>query len=63
MKDLAKKTDKELTKMLTEKKESLRATRFDTSGTKVKNVKEASNTRKDIARILTELRARELKSA
>ena len=60
MADLKKKTEKELIKTLGEKRESLRNFRFDTTGTKIKNVKEGVNTRKDIARILTELRAREI---
>ncbi|MCK5096393.1 MAG: 50S ribosomal protein L29 [Candidatus Pacebacteria bacterium] len=60
MTDLKKKTEKELIKTLVEKRESLRSFRFDTTGTKIKNVKEGVNTRKDIARILTELRAREI---
>lgn len=61
MKGLEKKTDKELQKLLAEKRESLRGFRFDTTGTKIKNVKEGSNIKKDVARILTELRSRELK--
>ena len=60
MVDIKKKTEKELIKTLAEKRESLRSFRFDTTGTKVKNVKEGVNTRKDIARILTELRTREI---
>ena len=54
-------TEKELHKILTEKRESLRNFRFDTTGTKVKNVKEGLNTKKEISRILTELRVREIK--
>ncbi|MCK5027233.1 MAG: 50S ribosomal protein L29 [Candidatus Pacebacteria bacterium] len=61
MKGLEKKTEKELRKMLAEKRESLRGFRFDTTGTKIKNVKEGLNIKKAIARILTELRAREIK--
>jgi ribosomal protein L29 len=53
MKDLIKKTEKELTVMLKEKREALRAFSFGLSGGKVKNVKEGSNLKKDIARILT----------
>ncbi len=61
MKGLEKKTEKELHKALAEKRESLRSFRFDTTGTKVKNVKEGLNTKKAISRILTELRMREIK--
>jgi len=58
MSELKKKTEKELVKMVFEKREMLRSFRFDTTGTKIKNVKEGANTRKEIARILTELKSR-----
>jgi len=58
MKNLDKKTEKDLEKDLLKKKENLRIFRFGVSGSKAKNVKEGNNTRKDIARILTELRRR-----
>lgn len=61
MSDLAKKTEKDLAKSLAEKRELLRSFRFDTTGTRVKNVKGGANTRKEIARILTELHSREMK--
>ncbi len=60
MKDLKKKTEKDLQKMLQEKRKTLREFRFGSSGSKTKNVKEGSNTKKEIARILTELKQREL---
>ncbi|MBU4480188.1 50S ribosomal protein L29 [Patescibacteria group bacterium] len=59
MKNLEKKTEKDLQKMIAEKKETLRCFRFGSSGSKSKNVKEGVNTRKNIARILTELKGRE----
>ena len=59
--ELNKKTEKELNKIITEKREKLRDFRFNTKGTKVTNVKEGSNIKKDIARALTEQRKRELK--
>lgn len=59
--ELNKKTEKELYKILTEKREKSRGFRFNTKGTKIKNIKEGLNIKKDIARVLTELRARELK--
>jgi len=59
MKNLENKTEKDLQKILVEKRETLRSFRFGSSGSKTKNVKEGNNTRKDIARILTELRERE----
>ncbi|OGD69309.1 50S ribosomal protein L29 [Candidatus Campbellbacteria bacterium RIFCSPLOWO2_01_FULL_34_15] len=59
-----KKQDKQniddLQKMLAEKKSALRAFRFGISGSKSKNVKEGSNLKKDIAKVLTELRKREM---
>jgi len=61
MKDLNKKTEKDLHKMLNEKRETLRKFRFGSSGSKSKNVKEGSNVKKEVARILTELRIREMK--
>jgi ribosomal protein L29 len=45
----------ELKKLLEEKRAALESFRFTISGSKVKNVKESRNTRRDIARILTEL--------
>ena len=50
----------ELAKMLAEKREAFRSFRFSVAGSKSKNVKEGMNLRKDIARILTELRARKV---
>lgn len=54
-KDINTKTPSDLTKMLTEKRESLRVFRFGASGAKTKNVKEGRAVKKDIARILTAL--------
>ena len=59
--ELTKKTERELDKMLTEKREKLRDFRFSATGTKIKNIKEGANLKKDIARVLTETRRRELK--
>ena len=50
---IRKKNQSELEKELVEKREKLQAFRFGVSGAKVKNVKEARETRRDIARILT----------
>ena len=54
-------SDAELVKALREKREVSRAGRFAASGAKVKNVHEGRNVRKDIARILTEIRRRQPK--
>ena len=53
IKDINKKSNKELIKLLNEKRERLRELRFDLASGKVKNVKEIRNTKKDIARMLT----------
>ncbi len=54
-KDISKKNTKELHALLSEKKTALRDFRFGVSGSNVKNVKEAKELRKDIARVLTAL--------
>jgi ribosomal protein L29 len=51
----AQKKTAELRALLLEKKEVLRAMRFDISGSKGSNVKEGRTLRKDIARIETVL--------
>jgi ribosomal protein L29 len=57
--DVKSKTTEELRRFVTEKREALRAFRFAMAGSKKKNVKEGRALRKDIARILTELRHRQ----
>jgi len=47
-----KKTESELKKLLAEKRSALREFRFSMKGSRVRNTKEGSNLRKDIARIL-----------
>lgn len=49
------KTVDELTKLLDEKRETLRALRFSSAGSRAKDTNEASKLRKDIARIMTAL--------
>ncbi len=53
--ELMKQTTAELSKLLADKREALRAWRFGLTGSKSKNMKEGSATKKDIARILTAL--------
>lgn len=53
MKDLIKKTPKELADLLKEKRTALRNFRFSVAGSSVRNVKEGGVLKKDIARILT----------
>jgi ribosomal protein L29 len=54
-KDIINKTSSELNKLVADKREELRVARFGSAGAKIKNVKAASNIRRDIARILTTL--------
>lgn len=58
MKEFKQKSVEDLTKLLDEKRESVRSARFDRSGSSKKEVKGVSLTKKDIARILTEQNAR-----
>lgn len=52
------KTEKEISKLLNEKGEVLRNFRFAISGSKTRNVREGRNTRKEIARLMTEIAGR-----
>lgn len=54
------KSDQELEKAFVEKKEALRKFRFESSNAKITNVREAQSLKKEVARILTEMRKREL---
>ena len=56
MLEITNKTKTELETTLRDKREELRKFRFDTSGSKIKNVKLGKNLKKDIARILTKLK-------
>lgn len=62
MKDIKKTATEDLAKLLNEKREIVRASRFDLAGASKKNTKATGLVRKDIARILTEqnLRAKEV---
>jgi len=61
MKDIKKKSGEDLVKFLADKREEVRAFRFDLAGSAKKNVKAPKLARKAIARALTEqtLRSRE----
>lgn len=61
MTDFKNKNEKDLKKMLNEKREALRNFRFGIAGSKVRDVKEGKNTRREVARILTELNSRKEK--
>ncbi len=58
MKELKNKNLQELQKMIVERREILRHFRFGSAGAKTKNVKLAGTTKKEIARIMTELSIR-----
>ena len=59
-KDIATKTPADLSRLLVEKREALRAFRFGAAGAKSKNVREGRGIRKDIARIMTALHAKKV---
>lgn len=54
MKEIKKTSAEDLVKLLAEKREAVRAFRFDIAGSAKKNVKAKMTARKEIARILTE---------
>lgn len=57
-KEIITKTKADLARLLSEKRESLRVSRFGSSGSKNKNVKETKELKKDIARILTAINSK-----
>ncbi|OGG80287.1 50S ribosomal protein L29 [Candidatus Kaiserbacteria bacterium RIFCSPLOWO2_01_FULL_54_13] len=63
MDDLKKQNAEDLKKTLLEKREALRVFRFGGAGSRTRNVREGRNLRKEIARILTEIRSREIPSS
>jgi ribosomal protein L29 len=58
MSDLQKKSDRELSDLIKEKREAMRQERFAIAGSKGRNVKAIRESRRDIARALTAQRAR-----
>jgi ribosomal protein L29 len=56
--DFTKEKDADLMKTFAEKREALRAFRFGTAGSTTRDVKALHINKKDVARILTELKAR-----
>ncbi|MEK9201789.1 MAG: 50S ribosomal protein L29 [Patescibacteria group bacterium] len=57
-KELQEKNDKDLIKLLSEKRTALRNFRFGVAGSKIRNVKEGVAIEKEIARILTALQTK-----
>lgn len=58
MSEIKDKPDQDLKDLLAEKREAARKARFGEAGARTRNVKAGSVLRKEIARILTELRRR-----
>ena len=56
IKDFRKKTDKELQKILSTKREQVREMRFSVSNKQLKNIRDLRKARKEIAQILTILK-------
>lgn len=62
MRALVEKNETDLRKLLAEKREALRVFRFAVAGGKTKNVKEGKTLRREIARVLTVLSAKGVRS-
>lgn len=60
MSELSRKNDNELRKELFEKRRLLREFRFGAAGSRVRNTRDGRHLRRDIARILTEVRRRHI---
>ena len=60
MADIKKAELGELTKMLADTREELRSVRHTSAGSRARDVRGGRNLRKEIARILTEIRARQI---
>ncbi len=58
--EIKNKSVEHLTKEVSDMQEKLRTIRFGGAGSRSRNVKEGRNIRRDIARALTELRARKI---
>lgn len=58
MTEIKKKSDTDLTKLVSEKKEELRKIRFESAGSGMRNTQVMKNLRHEVARILTELNNR-----
>lgn len=58
--DFTKYTADDLAKEMREKREALRSFRFGSAGSRSRNVREGRTLRKDVARLMTEVNARNL---
>lgn len=61
MKDIKKKSDKDLVSFVDEKREEVRSFRFGVAGAGARDVRKVRTAKKDIARGLTELNTRKNK--
>ena len=61
-KEFEKETIESLQKIIADKREALRVFRFEGEGSRRRNVREARTLRREIARIMTELNARNIAS-
>lgn len=60
MTNIKTQSTEELLKTVAEKREALRVFRFGGAGSRTRNVREGRNVRREVAQILTEIRAREI---
>lgn len=60
MADIKKQSVEDILKEVAQLRESLRNFRFNEAGSRTRNVREGRNIRKQIAQLLTEVRAREI---
>lgn len=60
MADIKKTNTEDIRSAVREKQEAMRVFRFGGSGSRTRNVREGRSLRRDVARHLTELRAREI---
>ena len=56
--EIRKMSDKEMEKALLEKQAEVKQFRFDITGSRAKNLNAGGNAKKDVARMMTEIRAR-----
>jgi len=56
---MTKQSTEDLKKSIAEKRVALRTFRFGGAGSRTRNVREGRNLRKEVARVLTEIRKRE----
>jgi len=57
--EIKKQSTEDLLRIVAEKREAVRVFRFGGAGSRVRNVREGRNVRREIAQILTEVRSRQ----